>query len=76
MLPANKKPNSATNQPTTNETLKNNVRTTVSPKNILHRPSVKANSPNSFKDIIQQQEKENRQVNGTFAGKLGDMLKP
>lgn len=28
---------------------------TVSPRNLFHRPAVKANSPNSFKDIIQQQ---------------------
>lgn len=57
-----------------NDTL--NTRNAVSPKNLFHRPALKANSPNSFKDIIQQQEKENRQVNGTFAGRLGDLLKP
>jgi len=39
----------------TNDTL--NTRNIVSPKNVFHRPAVKANSPNSFKDIIQQQEK-------------------
>jgi hypothetical protein len=79
-----KKPGSATTntqQPpassiSTNDTLNN--RNAVSPKNMFHRPTVKANSPNSFKDIIQQQEKEkeNRQINGTFAGRLGDLLKP
>lgn len=42
----------------TNDTLNTlNARNAVSPKNMFHRPAVKANSPNSFKDIIQQQEK-------------------
>lgn len=56
----NKKPGSAATGSTmplqpANETL--NTRNAVSPKNMFHRPNLKANSPNSFKDIIQQQEK-------------------